>query len=158
MPRTFSPAEIETAAEYLCLRLHPKRHRERYATDIRAAYHAPEIINILQELSTGLTSIFLGVIANRLYDKLKGPDKKIEDIEHLLKQQEKVLRKLALEILKERDTSTLKTASEMLAFHKKQIVSIQDSDPAIARMAEDVIRQLESRGQKALEEEINSEF
>lgn len=62
----------------------PRRDSLDYVRNIRVHYLAEEIVYVLQALSTGMTGIFIGLIANYLYDKTKKPNPKIEVLTNLL--------------------------------------------------------------------------
>src|SRR4051812_23438513 len=67
---------FQPAAEYICVNLHPGKLRSQYVEHLRVSYKADVIVYILQELSTGMTALFLGLITNHLYDKFKRPRNK----------------------------------------------------------------------------------
>lgn len=156
MPR--QKTKIETAAEYICIRLYPQALRSSYVRDIRVYYHAEAIVYALQALSAGITSLFVGLITNYLYDKTKKPDQKLVDMEALLRKQEEKLQELEKLLVKEKDREFRAYANQQLELHKKTILQIQNSDSEIVTMVEDALQQLEQRGQKAIDDEIDSNF
>ncbi len=156
MPR--QKTEIETAAEYICVHLFPENLRSSYVRDIRVYYHAEAIVYALQALSAGMTSLFVGLITNYLYDKTKKPDQKLVDMEALLKKQQGRLQELENLLVKEKNRELRTEASQQLELHKQTILQIQESDHRITEMIEDVLKQLEQRGQNAIDDEIDSNF
>jgi len=152
----YEKTEIEVAAEFLCVQLHPEHLRADYVRDISVDYHAEEIVYVLQALSNGMTSLFIGLITAYLYDKTKKPDQKLANIEKLLKEQEKTIQKLEGLLIRETDQEFHETASQHLELQKRTLVQIQDSDPEIAAILEDVLYQLKQRGKAALSDEVNA--
>jgi ABC-type glycerol-3-phosphate transport system substrate-binding protein len=156
MPR--QKTEAEAAAEYICVQLHPVDLRSDYVRNIRVYYHAEAIVYVLQALSAGMTSLFVGLVTNYLYDKAKKPDQKLVDMHALLKKQQEKLDELQSLIAKENKQNTKEVATQHLELHKKTLLQIQDSDPSIAAMVDDALRQLEQRGQNALTDDVDSNY
>lgn len=152
----YTSDDIEAAAEYLCVHLHPEEIRSDYVRNIRVYYHAEEIVYVLQALSAGMTGIFIGLITNYFYDKTKKPDPKIEALAKQLEEQRVQLVKLEKLVLKEKDPDFVEIAKKHLELHRRIIVQAQDSDPEIERMVNEVFLQLKERGRKGLADEVNS--
>jgi len=89
--------------------------------NIRVYYHAEEIVYVLQALSAGMTGLFVGLITNYLYDKTKSPDKKLVDIEVLLRKQQKQLDEL------ERLISKVKNPADMQVIRLHQQIHQQNA-------------------------------
>jgi len=152
----YTSDEIEAAAEYLCVQLHPEEIRSDYVRNIRVHYRAEEIVYVLQALSTGMTGIFIGLITNYLYDKTKKPDPKIEALTKKIEEQRIQLRKLEKLLLKEKDPDFAEIAKKHCELHRRIIAQAQDSDPEIERMVDEVLLQLKERGRKGLADEVDS--
>ena len=150
--------EITTAAEYICIQLHPDPIREDFVRNIRVYYHAEEIVYVLQALSTEMAGLFVGLLTNHLYDKTKKPDQRTVDIEKLLIKQQEKLAELERLIAKEKDKNFSVVAQEHFDTHKKTIIMIQDSDPYIPELINTALSELESRGKDAIAEEVESHF
>lgn len=152
----YTSDDIEAAAEYLCLQLHPEEIRSDYLRNIRVHYSAEEIAYVLQALSTGMTGIFISLITNYLYDKNKKPDPEIATLTKQLEEQRVQLRGLEKLLLKEKDPDFAEIAKKHRELHRKIIARAQDSDPEIERMVDEAFIQLQERGRKNLADEVDS--
>ena len=98
---------VEPAAEYICVKLHPPKLRSKYVEHIRVSYKADLIVYVLQELSTGMTALFLGLLTNYLYDKYKKKprNKRREDdkLKKLIATQNRTIKALQRLLNKEKD-------------------------------------------------------
>lgn len=148
--------EITTAAEYICIQLYPDDLRGHFVRDLRVNYHADEIVYVLQALSTGMAGLFVGLVTNYLYDKTKKPDQRIVNIERLLIKQQRELRGLERLLTTEKDKEYAAIAQRHLDTHRQAILMIQDSDPHISGLIQAALSELESRGQEAVAEEVES--
>lgn len=156
MPREKS--DVEAAAEYICMQLHPQGLRADYVRNIRVYYHAEAIVYVLQALSSGMTALFVGLLTNYLYDKTKKPDQTSVDLRALVEKQQKKLDELRALVAQEGKQSTKEWAAQHLELQEKTLLQVQDSDPSIAAMVEDVLKQLEQKGKSALTKEVDSNF
>lgn len=147
---TQTDAELRTAAEFVCVTFHPSGLRKNYLRDIRVKYKAEAIVYVLQALSFGLTTIFLGLLTNYLYDKVKQPGSKAVDVEELLHRHEEKIAELELMI----QSSENQRASSALKFHKEALQKIKSSDPSIEAMVEDALKQLERYGQDKMKKHV----
>ncbi|MDT4868804.1 hypothetical protein FQZ97_1037870 [compost metagenome] len=138
------------------MQLYPEEIRSDYVRNIRVHYRAEEIVYVLQALSTGMTSIFIGLITNYLYDKTKKSDPKIEALTKQMEEQRVQLRKLEELLLKEKDSDFAEIAKKHRELHRRIIAQAQDSDPEIERMVDEVLLQLNERGRKGLADEVDS--
>ena len=172
--------DLAAAAEYICVHLHPPAFRIHYVNDVRgprlwgdAVYWERLIWLALQALSTGMTDLFIALLASWLYDKFRKPD---ANVEQLLEKQRTALARLDALIAEgeqqaERARVTQERPERKFAavvhddlwqhihavrqFHESMLIKIRDADPAIASMVEDALRQLEARGAKALVDDTN---
>jgi hypothetical protein len=163
--------DLAAAAEYVCVRLHPPELRSRYVANVRGGYQAGDITPeflitlLLQALDTGMTDLFIALLATRLYDKFKPPD---PNIEGLLQEQRSLLVRLetaidrlgpeekqpeAARVMHQRRTKTVRASQQL---HEDVIRKIEDDDPQIPAMVEDALRQLEARGANALVDEVHA--
>ncbi len=152
--------EIETAAEYICIQLYPDELKRDFVRDIRVCYHAEEIVYVLQALSTGMAGIFIGLVANYLYDKTKKSSHEKNNIEKLLIEQQQKLIELErlIEKEKEKDKDFFIITKKHFDTHKATLQLIQDSDPYIPELIRKALSELELRGQEAIDKEIDSHF
>lgn len=137
-----TPAELRTAAEWLCIAALPPRMRKSYVTDIRAKCKAEPIVYLLQALSTGLTTTFLGLLVNHLYDKFKEPAAKATDVEALLRRHELKLAELEAMI----QLSESRDAVKAFELHNGLLLRIRAADPTVEEMVADALAQLERYG------------
>jgi hypothetical protein len=155
------------AAETMCLRLHPRGQKSSYVMDRRAHYSADVVTYVLQALSEAMTSIFYGLLANYLFDTY-GKGKQVA-LPLLVKEHKKELKKLEAlltnyradpnfpyEVDEATERAHVNEAKRRMRFHNEAIIRIQDSDPRIAEMVEDVMRQLEKRGHQPLSDKFES--
>lgn len=148
--------DVTTAAEYICLHLHPKELRSNYVHDIRVEYSADPIVYVLQELSTGMTALFIGLITNYLFEKTKKPDPTIINIQALLKKQNTKLNKLEKYIVREKDDELKKIANKHLKLHNETLRRIENFDPNLYELVDEVLCQMQQRGHQSLVDEIDS--
>jgi hypothetical protein len=80
--------DLAAAAEYICVRLYPQELRAAYVSDVRGRYAWGDvpweglITLALQELSIGMTALFIDLLGHSLYDKSKKPDSNVERLLH----------------------------------------------------------------------------
>ena len=148
--------DLEAAAEYICVQLHPEEIRADYVRNIRVHYRAEEIVYVLQALSSGMTGLFIGLFTNYLYDKVKKPDSSSTELKKLLEEQNGRLGKLEKLLAKECDLEFADIARKHRDLHQKIVCQIQDSNPEIERIVEDVLEQLRRRGRNALTDDVDS--
>jgi hypothetical protein len=153
---------VEPAAEYICVKLHPPKLRSKYVEHIRVSYKADLIVYVLQELSTGMTALFLGLLTNYLYDKYKKKprNKRREDdkLKKLIATQNRTIKALQRLLNKEKDRRISRVAAQSLAFHKKTLMQIKNGDRSIDVLVKESIEVLESKGSDALSNEIDSHW
>jgi hypothetical protein len=151
-------SDIKAVAEYICLHLHPKELQSSYVQDIRVLYSAEPIVYVLQALSAGMTSLFVGLITNYLYDKTKKSDQKLLDLETLLKKQQEKLQELETYIANEKELGLKVLANKHLELHRQTFLRIESLDQSIYQMVDEVLFRLKQRGKKALTDEVDSHF
>jgi len=139
---------FEPAAEYICVNLHPPKLRPRYVEHLRSHYKADVIVYVLQELSTGMTALFLGLITNYLYDKYKRPRNKLRENDRrkkLAAKQGRTIKALERLLEKEEDKRIERVAAQSLAFHKEALMKVKDGDVSVELLVKDSIEALESK-------------
>ena len=150
---------FEPASEYICVNLHPPKLRSKYVEHLRSKYKADVIVYVLQELSTGMTALFLGLITNYLYDKYKKPRNKRREndrLKKLIEQQRRTIKSLERLLAKRQDKGIARVASQSLAFHKETLMKVKNGDLSIEVLVKESVTALESKGSDALTEVVNS--
>ncbi len=149
---------LEAAAEYICLELHPVELRSKYAEHVTIESYADHIVYVLQELSTGMTAIFLGLLTNYLYDKVKNKhrEKQAKELKSLMAEQQKKISELE-KLLRKRKYKTIKAnATITLNFHKDVLIKVKGNDPAINQLLSEALIKLEIDGKDALLKHVDS--
>ncbi len=156
--------ELDILATHTVALMYPESHRASYIDDVSGDYNASEIVYALQHLSVGLTSIFAGLIANWVYDKIRHDGKEEEiSLYELIERQSEHLEQLNRIIESGRSRypyidlppqEISDEHKELAKFHEMQLLRIKECDPAIAEMVEEAVDKLESRGTKALTDEL----
>jgi len=152
---------FKPAAEYICVNIHPPKLRSTYVEHLRSAYKADVIVYVLQELSTGMTALFLGLITNYLYDKYKRPRNKRRENERrkkLIARQGRTIKALERLLANGQDRRIASAAAQSLAFHKETLMKVKNSDASIEVLVKESIHVLEAKGSDALTEEINEQL
>lgn len=148
--------DMQVTANYMAVQMLPTRFREGYVRDISVKYSGEAITYILQALSSGFTSVCLGIIGNYLYDKAKkrSKRKKRPDMRADLAEYESQIEELR-EYLGGRKRSA-KALREALRFHEETLLKIRERDPEIQSYVVDALEQLESKGRDKLEKKVSS--
>lgn len=155
---------LYSAAKYMCLNLYDDNYKDSYVLDMHSHADATQVYYIIQGLSVGLTSICFGLLSNYLYDKAKlklsDEDKSLKG---LIEQQSKQIKELE-EIIKTGKSSfpfhdALECEIEeedrdLLVFHQKSLLKIQENDPEIQAMVQEAIDTLESVGELGIQSKI----
>jgi len=169
--------DLAAAAEDIGLRLHPEELRADYVRHLRGRYTWGDalewsqlIVRALQGLDDGMTVVFMGLLANALYDKFKKPDANLErwrderraaaaEQREALARLEDLIRKgperrqlsdpRIAAMVDDGNRQLMEKARLSREFHESVLLKIEESDPAIAEMIDDALRQLEARGAKS---------
>ena len=167
------PDDLAAAAEYICVRLYPQEQRRDYVQSIRGRRAFGDVpweglvALALDALAVGMTNIFCALFGAYLYDRFKKPD---SNVQRLMDQQRATLAKLdkllsegpppqeklsdpANVAMREDWTDSVRAVGQ---FHESILLKVQDSDPTIAAMVDDALRQLEARGAKALVNDVHA--
>ena len=148
---------IESAAEYICVSLYPAELRSEYVRHIRSSHKADLLVYALQILATGMTSIFVGLLTNYLYDKRKKKHevRKRKQLKGLIAQQKRNIKALE-DLLKLERAQAKRRASISLSLHKELVLKIEGNDPSINILLKSALATLEKEGQAALRIHVDS--
>jgi hypothetical protein len=156
----YAPQDILDAASYACVKILPLSQREAYARDIRVKYKADLVVVILQELSHGMTSIFIGLLTNYLYDKARSKARARHKmaLRRSVRQQRRELRKLRRWLDAQHARRPTKRIEKRYNTYAEILTRVDKADPSIAKAIEDAVRQLEKRGAAVLREQVSKQF
>ena len=149
---------IESAAEYICVSLYPAELRSEYVRHIRSSHKADLLVYVLQILATGMTSIFVGLLTNYLYDKRKERHevRKRKQLKGLIARQKRNIKALEDLLKLERAKQAKRRASISLSLHKELVLKIEGNDPSINILLKSALATLEKEGQEALRMHVDS--
>lgn len=151
---SYSPEELEDAASFACVQVLPRSQQEAYVRDIRVKYAGDFTVAILQAISYGMTTIFLGLLTNYLYDKAKSKAHRREvlELKRAILKQRSELRKLKKHLESRHGAASGRRRYEA---YDRVLTKIEKSDPSITKAIEEAIKQLERRGAESLRDDVN---
>jgi intergrase/recombinase len=142
------------------VRILPPSQQEPYVRDIRLKYKADIVVSILQELSRGMTAIFVGLLTNYLYErtKSKANERQIEALRRALRNQRTELSNLKRQLNSSKNQQSRMRGQQRYDTYDTILTKIETSDPSITKAVDDAIKQLEQRGAESLRDEVNSKY